>query len=186
MVAGMLIGAGQIASRLMTRVAPRWIMAPGFVVAALGMLLLTQLDVDTSYLLLVLPAELLLGVGLGMAFTPAMSLATHNVQPQDAGVASAMINASQQLGGSIGTALLNTVAASATAAWLVSHGGNPALASQAAVHGYAIAMWWTVGILLLAALVVVLSVNTGRLGAEEGTAQAGAAERQPDLEKSRR
>ncbi|MEU9451993.1 MFS transporter [Streptomyces sp. NPDC048277] len=159
MVAGMLIGAGQFASRMMPRMAPRWIMAPGFLVAALGMLLLTQLDVNSSYPLLVLPGQLLFGIGLGLAFTPSMSLATHGVDDRETGVASAMINASQQLGGSIGTALLNTIAASTTASWLASHSGGADLADRAAVHGYATAVWWTVGILLLAGLVVLLSSN---------------------------
>ncbi|MCI3278831.1 MFS transporter [Streptomyces cylindrosporus] len=175
MVAGMLIGAGQFASRMMPRMAPRWIMAPGFLVAALGMLLLTQLDVDSSYPLLVLPGQLLFGIGLGLAFTPSMSLATHGVDDQETGVASAMINASQQLGGSIGTALLNTIAASTTASWLASHGGGAGLADQAAVHGYATAVWWTVGILLLAGLVVLFSGNLPRPEqAEQGTEGAAA------------
>lgn len=163
MVAGMLIGAGQIASRMMPRMAPRWIMGPGFLVAALGMLMLTQLDVDSSYPLLVLPGQLLFGIGLGLAFTPAMSLATHGVADHETGVASAMINASQQLGGSIGTALLNTIAASTTAAWLVSHSGSGSNhADQAAVHGYAVAVWWTVGILLLAGVLIMLTNNLPR------------------------
>jgi EmrB/QacA subfamily drug resistance transporter len=185
LVAGMLIGAGQIASRLMTRAAPRWIMAPGFLVAAAGMAMLTTLGVHSSYPLVVLPAEVLLGVGLGMAFTPAMSLATYRIQPQDAGVASAMISASQQLGGSIGTALLNTIATGATATWIAAHGGSSAVADEAAAHGYAVAMRWTVGILVLAAIVVVLAVNTGRLGASDATTTAGATEPNPDLELGR-
>jgi EmrB/QacA subfamily drug resistance transporter len=161
MVAGMLIGAGQIASRLMTKIAPRWLIAPGFVIAAVGMLLLTQLNVDSSYLALILPAELLFGLGLGIAFTPSLSLATYKVEAGDTGIASAMINASQQLGGSIGTALLNTIAASATAAWVASNGNSPRLANVAAVHGYTVAMWWTVGVLVLAALIVLAVINTG-------------------------
>nr|MDQ2955911.1 MFS transporter [Actinomycetota bacterium] len=159
MVLGMLVGAGQVASRLMTRLPARWIMGPGFLVAALGALLLTQLTVSSSYPVVVLPGEFLFGLGLGIAFTPAMSLATEHVDPQDAGVASAMINAAQQVGGSIGTALLNTIAASATASWLVSHHGGGNLTDRAAVHGYATAMWWTVGILVLAALVILVAVN---------------------------
>lgn len=185
LVAGMLIGAGQIASHMMTRVAPRWIMAPGFLVAAAGMALLTTLGVRSSYPLVVLPAEVLLGIGLGMAFTPAMSLATYRIQPQDAGVASAMINASQQLGGSIGTALLNTVATGATATWIAAHGAAAATADEAAVHGYAVAMRWTVGILVLAAIVVVLSVTTGRLSQPESAPAHDATEPGPGLEHSR-
>jgi MFS family permease len=136
----------------------RRIMVPGLLVAALGMLLLTQLTVDSSYWALVMPATVLLGIGMGAAFMPAMTLATQGIRPQDAGVASAMVNTSQQVGGSIGTALLNTVAASATTGWLAAHAGaDPA---RAAVHGYVTAFWWATAIMLLAALLVAVLVRT--------------------------
>lgn len=121
MVGGMIAGSTQIGARLMTRVPPRLLMTPGFLTAGIGMLLLTRLEVGSSYAGVILPAEILLGLGMGTAFMPAMSLATHGVQPRDAGVASAMVNTSQQVGGAIGTALLNTIAASATTAWATSH-----------------------------------------------------------------
>lgn len=106
MVAGMLIGASQISGRLMPRVAPRWRMGIGFLIAAAGTLLLTQLHVDSSYLAVVFPAQALFGTGLGMAFSPALTLATtHDIDERDTGVASAAINAAQQVGGSIGAAL---------------------------------------------------------------------------------
>ncbi|MGF7237285.1 MAG: MFS transporter [Frankia sp.] len=174
MVGALIVGSTQIGARLMTRVAPRLLMGPGFLFATAAMLLLTQLKVDSSYAGLILPAELLLGIGMGTAFTPAMSLATHGVQPQDAGVASAMINTSQQVGGSIGTALLNTIAASSTATWLASHGGNRALANQAAVHGYATAIGWAAGILALAALVAITAITTSRLSNPEVVIVGGA------------
>lgn len=105
----------------------------------LGAALLTPIKVDSSYVGLIMPAQILPGLGMGTAFMPAMGPATRSVQPQDAGVASAMVSASQQVGGSIGTALLNTVAAGATANWLAAHarpGVDPArLAGEAAVHG---------------------------------------------------
>ncbi len=106
MIVGMIVGSTQIGTRLMTRVPPRLLMAPGFLTAGVGMLLLTQLEIGTSYAGLILPAQLLLGLGMGTAFMPAMSLATLGVDPRDAGVASAMVNTSQQVGGAIGTALL--------------------------------------------------------------------------------
>jgi EmrB/QacA subfamily drug resistance transporter len=166
MIAGMITGSTQIGARLMTRVPPRLLMAPGFLTAGVGMLLLTQLDVGSSYAGLILPAELLLGLGMGSAFMPAMSLATHGVQPRDAGVASAMVNTSQQVGGAIGTALLNTIAASATTAWVAAHGseagtlGKQGFINAAAVHGYATAIWWAVGILVVAATIAAVLINT--------------------------
>ncbi|GAA4577293.1 MFS transporter [Planotetraspora kaengkrachanensis] len=170
MIAGMIIGSTQIGARLMTRVPPRLLMAPGFLTAAIGMLILTQMQTDSSYAGLVLPAQILLGLGMGTAFMPAMSLATYGVQPRDAGVASAMVNTSQQVGGAIGTALLNTIAASALTDWIASHQAQAAtlgtvrFANEAAVHGYATAIWWAVGILLASAIIAVTFINTGRQG----------------------
>ncbi|MER7762671.1 MFS transporter [Streptomyces sp. NPDC097619] len=181
MIAGMITGSTQIGARLMTRVPPRLLMGPGFLVAASGMLLLTQLEVGSSYPALILPAQLLLGLGMGTAFMPAMSLATHGVNPADAGVASAMVNTSQQVGGAIGTALLNTIAASATTAYLTDHaaeaaggqGAVRALQAQAMVHGYAAAIWWAVGILVASAVIALTFITTGRPGAGAPGAASG-------------
>ncbi|RFU84531.1 MFS transporter [Streptomyces triticagri] len=185
MVAGMITGSTQIGARLMTRVQPRLLMGPGFLVGALGMLLLTQMKIDSSYPALILPALLLLGLGLGTAFMPAMSLATHGVEARDAGVASAMVNTSQQVGGAIGTALLNTVAASATTAYLTAHAADattPAaqqlLQAQAMVDGYSSAIWWAVGILVVASAIALTFVNAGHQGGAgevTGSAKDGEA-----------
>ncbi|MEU2683451.1 MFS transporter [Streptomyces hygroscopicus] len=178
MVAGMITGSTQIGARLMTRVPARLLMGPGFLVASVGMLLLTQIDLDTSYPALILPAFLLLGLGMGTAFMPAMSLATHGVEPRDAGVASAMVNTSQQVGGAIGTALLNTIAASATTEYAKSHAAaassRKALELQSMVHGYTSAIWWAVGILVLAAVIAITMVKAGQQ--ENGGAVAGSGE----------
>ncbi|MFB7835568.1 MFS transporter [Streptomyces sp. NPDC056056] len=169
MIAGMIIGSTQIGTRLMTRVPPRLLMAPGFLTAGVGMQLLTQLEIGTSYAGLILPAQLLLGLGMGTAFMPAMSLATHGVDPRDAGVASAMVNTSQQVGGAIGTALLNTIAASATTAYLTDNAAGattPAaqklLQLQGMVEGYTAAIWWAVGILVASAVIAFTLINTGK------------------------
>lgn len=166
MVAAMITGSTQIGARLMTRVPARFLMGPGFAVAAVGMLLLTRIEVGSSYATVILPGVVLLGLGMGTAFMPAMSLATHGIAPRDAGVASAMVNTSQQVGGAIGTALLNTIAASATTAYLVGHaaaGGNPKLVqAQALVHGYTNAIWVAVGILAIASVIALTFINAGR------------------------
>ena len=152
MVGGMLIGATQISARLMTRVRPRYLMPPGFLIGAAGMLALTRITVGSPYHTWVLPGTIALGLGMGCAFMPAMNVATGGVDPRDAGVASAMVNTSQQVGGAIGTALLSTLALSATRAYADSH-PDPALHTQAMVHGYITAFWWAAGLLLAAALV---------------------------------
>jgi EmrB/QacA subfamily drug resistance transporter len=165
MVGGMIIGSTQIGARLMLRVAPRKLMAPGFAVAAVGMAIMTQIKVDGNYVGVLLPGLVLMGLGMGTAFMPAMSMATHGVRPEDAGVASAMVNTSQQVGGSIGTALLNTIAASATTSWFTSHkavGSNPKVhALQGQVHGYSIAITVALGILVLAAIIAGVLINAG-------------------------
>ncbi|GGY93978.1 MFS transporter [Streptomyces poonensis] len=187
MVAGMITGSTQIGARLMMRVPARLLMGPGFLVAAVGMGFLTQLEVDSSYAALLLPGMLLLGLGMGTAFMPAMSLATQGVEPRDAGVASAMVNTSQQVGGAIGTALLNTIAASATTSYITGHIGSAATRPQqqlvqleGLVHGYTSAIWFAVGILVAAGLIALTFVNAGRpgpaTGSGAGSGGAGAGE----------
>ncbi|MFE6779285.1 MFS transporter [Streptomyces sp. NPDC057702] len=180
MIATMITGSTQIGARLMTRVPPRLLMGPGFLIAALGMGLLTQLDTDSSYAGLILPAMLLLGLGMGTAFMPAMSLATHGVQPRDAGVASAMVNTSQQVGGAIGTALLNTIAASATTEYFKDHvrdgGPSKGLELTALVEGYTTAITWAVVILLVASAIAFTFVNTGPQGGQAATASGDGSE----------
>ncbi|MBO0708781.1 MAG: MFS transporter, partial [Candidatus Dormibacteraeota bacterium] len=111
-----------VVSRLVPRLPPRALMAPGAVVAALGMGILTLLPGGGGYLTHVLPAEILLGGGISGVMVPAFSVATLGLDPGRAGVGSALANAATQIGGSVGVALLNTVAAGATAAYLALHG----------------------------------------------------------------
>lgn len=162
MVAGMIVGSTQIGARLMTRVPTRYLMTPGLLVASTGMLWLTQMTPEGSYSTVVLPGMILLGLGLGTTFMPAMSLATYGVEPRDAGVASAMINTSQQVGGAVGTALLNTIAASATTSYITSRapGGSAQVVEvQGMVHGFTTALWWASGLLLVAAAIAFTFIN---------------------------
>ncbi len=145
--AAVQVGAGGIAVRLMHRVAPRALVVPGLLLAALGTALLSRLSTGTSYAGGVLPAELLLGIGMGLVFVPSITAAQAGVRPQEAGIASAVINATQQAGGSVGTALLNTVATSASVTYAAVHGTGPA----ALVHGYSVAAAWTAAALVAAA-----------------------------------
>jgi EmrB/QacA subfamily drug resistance transporter len=148
-------GSWLIASRLMPHVPPRALMAPGAVVAAAGMALLTQLHVDSAYLTSALPAEVLLGLGISCVMVPAFSTATYGVDPREAGVASATVNTAQQIGGSVGTAVLNTIAITATAGFV-----GPRVA--ALVHGFSVATGWGVVILLLGAVVAGVLINAPR------------------------
>jgi EmrB/QacA subfamily drug resistance transporter len=143
-------------SRLLPRVSPRRLIVPGLLVAAAGLGLLTQLDASSGYLTLILPAEMLLGAGMGCVFTPAISVATSGVEPRNAGVAAAAATTSMQIGGSVGTAVLNTIAVTATASYLSRHAVSNTAAADALVHGYATAIGWAC--VLLIAVAVVASV----------------------------
>lgn len=168
MTAAMMTGAVGIASRLLPRVGPRALMVPGLVVAASALAYLTQIEVGSSYVTHVLPPLFFLGLGMGMTFMPAMATATSGVQGRDAGVASASVNTSRQVGGSIGIALLNTIATSATASWLTEHdAGAQGAAAAAAVHGFTTAIWYAVGFLLVSAVVAAVMI-TARPGPGPG------------------
>ena len=158
------LAATQLASRLMLRVPTRFLVIPGLLIASAGVALLTQLTPDASYVAHVLPAEILLGLGLGISIVPCISTATNHADPRDVGVTSATTNTSQQVGASIGTALLNTVAAAASATYLAGHATSSGLASRATVHGFAVASGWAAGILLLGAVVggILISAHPGR------------------------
>jgi Major Facilitator Superfamily len=147
---------------LMPRIGPKLLVGVGMLLAAAGMMWLTRIGVHSNYASAILGPLLLTGAGIGLALPPSMNTGTFGVAPKDAGVASATLNVGQQLGGSIGTALLNTIATSATASYLVglylsaaglaSAQGRQVLAA-AAVHGYTTAFWWTAGIFVAGAVV---------------------------------
>ena len=137
------------------------IVLAGMTLGALGMFLFTRLTPDSSYVADVLPGLIVLGVGMGCIFAPAFSTATLGVEGSEAGVASAMVNTSQQVGGSVGTALLSTIFASAVTSYATSHAPSPGLADAAAVHGYTTAFWWSVGIFVLG-FVLAMVILPGR------------------------
>jgi len=148
-------GSWLIARRLMPRLSPRALIVPAAIVAAAGMALLTQLQVNSGYLTLVLPAEILLGLGISSMMVPAFSLATRVADPRESGVASATVNAAQQIGASLGIAVLNTVAAGATAAFI-----GPRAA--ALVHGFSVATAWGALVLVLAAALAAVLIVAPR------------------------
>ena len=160
MTAASQAGSWLIAGRLVPRVPARVLMAPGALVAAAGMALLSQLQADSSYLTLVLPAEVLLGLGTSCVMVPAFSIGTLGVDRREAGVAAATVNTAQQVGGSLGTAGLNTIATSATAAYVA--GAHGSMSVQALVHGFSFATGWGVAILVLGAVVSGVLINAGR------------------------
>ncbi|MGW5328943.1 DHA2 family efflux MFS transporter permease subunit [Streptomyces sp. NPDC004014] len=163
LTAAIIVGSTQISARLLQRVAPRLLMVPGMLLAASGLLLLTRMTVGSSYTGEILPALLLMGLGMGLTFMPVFATATAGVAPRDAGVTSATVNTSQQVGGSIGTALLNTVATTSSAAYITAHLRGPAtraaVVPAGVVHGYTVAISWAAAVVLLAGLVAGLTVT---------------------------
>jgi EmrB/QacA subfamily drug resistance transporter len=152
-----MLGSVQIARRLMTRVAPRWLIAAGVVLSAAGLLPLLGLTPTRSCLALVVLAEVIEGVATGLAGPPILATALRAVARGDTGAASAASSAAGQLGSSIGAALLNTIAATATASFLAAH--VAAGAAAATVHGYTVAAIWGAAILLALVIPVALLVD---------------------------
>ena len=158
---GIIVGAA-LASQVLPRLGPRVPMAGGLLLGALGLAVFTQLAPGSAYATHILPAEILVSLGLGVAFVPMSSTALIGVGAHDAGVASAMVNATQQVGGSLGLALLNTVAASSAAGYVAAHARAANVVAAAAVHGYTTAFAVGTCLLALAVLMTVGSVQATR------------------------
>lgn len=138
-----------------------------------GMVWLTPLDMSSTYVANVLPPLLVIGLGIGLVFAPSMSLATAGVAAEDAGVASALVNTMQQIGGSIGTPLFNTLAASAATSYLVGKDATSKLVqAQAQLEAYSTAYWWAAGFFAVGA---VLTAILFRPGVPEADPEAAAA-----------
>ena len=159
---------------LMARVGPRPLASTGMLLSAIGLALLTRIGLHTSYASHVLPSLIIIGLGFGLVFAPVFNSGTFGVAPQDSGVASATINTGQQLGGSIGTSLLNTIFASTVTTYVASHlspatvvNGKPSLELQglAQIHGYTTAFWWSAAILTVGAIVALVMFRNGPLAA---------------------
>jgi EmrB/QacA subfamily drug resistance transporter len=166
-----IMPAGAIAqTRLLPRFGPRVVVASGMLLSAAAMVMVTGVTVDAAYSTAVLPGLLVMGLGLGLVFGPSMDMATRGVHGADAGVASALVNTGQQVGGSIGTALLSTLAAGAAGAYTSSHGAAADAVAQAAVNGYTTAFAWAAGVFAIGAVVAWLLLPSGASDVETGTA----------------
>jgi hypothetical protein len=146
---------------LLPRTGPRPLIPVGMLITAGGLFWLTKLTITSSYIGHVFPALLVLGFGVGLVFAPAINTATAGVQPHDAGVASASVNTAQQVGGSIGTALLNTLAASAAASFLIGKAPTKLNVGLANVHSYTSAFGYSTIIFLVGAVATALILRSG-------------------------
>ncbi len=160
--AGIIVFAG-IASQLLPKFGPKPLMIPGLIAAGLGLLFLSNITPETSYVGHVLPALLIMSSGMALVFIPLTTTSLHGVSNHDTGVASAMVNTSQQIGGSLGTALLNTVAATATATYATAHTSLGKMVQPFAMtHGFTVAFKFSAGLLFIGALVLFFFINIGK------------------------
>jgi len=148
---GVIMGA-TAASRLLPRFGPRFVILLGLVLGAIGLGIFTLLGVHTTYASLVLPAEVIVSFGMGLSFVAMSSTALIGVTPADAGVASALVNTTQQAGSTMGAALINTIAAGATASYLAVHGTSATAEVAGSIHGYTTAFTFSAIVLAAAAV----------------------------------
>jgi EmrB/QacA subfamily drug resistance transporter len=165
MTAMIVLTATTVQTRVLHRTGAKPLVLTGMTVGLVAMILLTRLTPNGDYVGQVLPGLLLTGLAMGCIFAPAFSTATLGVKNTDAGIASAMVNTSQQVGGSVGTALLSTIFASAAAGYVSAHARAAGLAGTASIHGYTTAFEWAAGLFglgLLVALVILPSDGAAR------------------------
>ncbi|MFF2076185.1 MFS transporter [Kitasatospora sp. NPDC058162] len=167
--AALVVASALAVGVLMPRVGPKIVIPLGMALLGVGMVWFTRLDLDSTYTGGILPPLLVLGLGLGLVYAPAIDLATYRVHEDDAGVASAAVNTSQQIGGSLGIAVLNTLAATAAGSYLSSRQATPEVIAGAALHGYSTAYWWAAG---LAAVGLVVTFALYRPGVREKSPDA--------------
>ncbi|MFD5537448.1 MFS transporter [Streptomyces sp. NPDC127079] len=162
MVAGLMVASTLASTALIPRFGPKPVVPLGMGLSAAAMVWLTGLDLSSSYATDILPPLVLAGFGLGLVMAPAMSLATAGVAAEDSGAASAAVNTMQQVGGSLGTALLNTLFASSVTNYLDGRNPkDPAVLAQASLHGYSTAYWWSAVFFVTGFVISVLLYRRG-------------------------
>jgi hypothetical protein len=183
-IAMVVLGANLSNVVLLPRVGPKPLVTGGMLLAAGALVWLTRIGVHSSYATAVLGPLLAAGLGFGFTVAPSMNTGTFGVAPQDAGVASATLNTGQQIGGSVGTSLLNTIFASAVAHYLAGHlspatlvHGRPAasLTALSLIHGYTTGFWVAAVIFGAGAVICGTLFRFGPLRAAETTASTPAA-----------
>jgi EmrB/QacA subfamily drug resistance transporter len=162
LIACILISSNLSSIVLLPKAGPRALIASGMLLGVIGMIYLTRLTATSSYLSGILPALLVMGLGFGLIFAPAINTATAGVGREDSGVASALVNTMQQVGGSIGTSALSTIALTATTSYLVAHHTGPLAQATAAVHGYTLAFTVSAGLFVLGVILAIALLPSRR------------------------
>jgi hypothetical protein len=172
--AGIAISAGLSNTQLVPRFGPRPLIPAGMTTAALGMFWLCHLTESSTYAGDVLSPLIVLGLGVGMTFAPAIATATAGVPDDDAGVGSAMVNTSQQIGGAVGTAVLSTIFTSALTRYIGTHPPGPRAQAAAAIHGYTVAFSVACGLFLAGAVITATLLRSGPLPNADASEDARA------------
>jgi EmrB/QacA subfamily drug resistance transporter len=173
MTGAIVVTSTTVQTKLLGRTGAKPLVAFGMLLGIVAMSLFAQLKPGSGYASDVLPGLIVIGLGMGCVFAPAFGTATLGVKGTEAGVASAMVNTSQQVGGSVGTALLSTLFASSAASYAASHRGTAGVANAASIHGYTTAFWWAAGIFAVGLLVALLVLPSSRMpGAQMAAAGA--------------
>jgi MFS family permease len=150
-----------IAQGIVTRVGVRWPMTFGLALSAAALILFTRLPVDGSYFWDIFPGFLLSGIGLAFAFVPMTIAALFGVRESDAGIASGLINTSQQIGGAVGLAVATTIATTFTGRYVDSHAAVSAGSPAALNYGFEITFYVLAGLAALAAVLAAVLVEPG-------------------------
>ena len=173
---GIILGAG-VGSQLVLKIGPRLVIAIGATLGLVGLLLFSRITLESTFVGTVLPAELIMAFGMGFIFMSTTNLALVGISNDDAGVASAVVNTTQQIGGSLGTALLSTVAFTSLATYITDRAPTvtdpsqlEAIGQQAAVHGYSVAFLWAAGLFAVAIVIALVVIS-----AKKSDLPAGAA-----------
>jgi EmrB/QacA subfamily drug resistance transporter len=166
-----IFAAFPFATALLTRLGAKPLMATGSFLGAAGLLLFTRIGIEPAFWSTAFPAELIMGIGLGLIFVPLGNVALSGVDQHDAGAAGAVVSASQQVGGSLGTALLSTLSVSALHAYLTSHSHamTPLTPVEAMVQSYRVGFAWGAVFLAIAGVVVLALVRGGKIAATNGS-----------------
>ncbi|MCW2825278.1 MAG: transporter [Aeromicrobium sp.] len=169
MILGIMVTATGSAG-LVARIGPKIPVFVGMLLAAVGMVLFAQLDLSSTYAANILPGLIVTGLGVGLSMAPAFSAATSGVDAEHAGVASASVNTFNQIGGSIGTAVLSAFAATATSDYLVGKAPSAANQALAAMHGYTTVFWWGAGIFAVGAVLCGALLRSGPVSVDPDAA----------------
>src|SRR5436309_8724636 len=156
-----IIGFSAISQGLVTRVGIRLVLPVGMALSAAGLVLYAQLPVHGTYFANLFPAFILSGIGLAFAFVPMSIGALTGVQPDDAGVASGLLNTNQQIGGAVGVAIATTIATTFTSHYLQGHPGVGPLDAAALTHGFQIAFYVLAALAALAAVISAIMIEPG-------------------------